>query len=59
MVRLLPRLWKKTDGQGIAEYAMMMAVVLALVLATLRMIGSNASRVFSGVASTVHSSDGD
>ena len=53
MVSLLVRLWKETDGQGIAEYAMMLAVVLALVAATIKMIGSNASDVFSRVASAV------
>jgi Flp pilus assembly pilin Flp len=58
MVRL-PRLWKDTDGQGIAEYAMMMAVVLALVVATVRMVGSNSSTVFSSVAHAIHSSDSD
>ena len=40
MVSLLARLWKETEGQGIAEYAMMLAVVLAIVAATIKMIGS-------------------
>jgi len=53
MVSLLARLWKETEGQGIAEYAMMLAVVLAIVAATIKMIGSNAGDVFSRVASAV------
>jgi Flp pilus assembly pilin Flp len=53
MVSLVARLWKETEGQGIAEYAMMLAVVLALVAATLQMIGTHASDVFSRVASAV------
>lgn len=57
MVNLSARLWKRTDGQGIAEYAMMMAVVLAIVIGTLRMIGVNAGDIFSHVASTIQSSD--
>jgi Flp pilus assembly pilin Flp len=53
MGSLLVRLWKETDGQGIAEYAMMLAVVLALVAATIQMIGIHASDVFSRVASAI------
>jgi Flp pilus assembly pilin Flp len=58
MVRL-PRLWKETEGQGLAEYAMMMAVVLALILATVRMVGAHAGQVFSRVANAIHSTDSD
>jgi len=45
-------LWKE-DGQDIAEYAIMLAVVLAIVVGTIRLIGSNANNVFSSVASAV------
>ena len=47
------RLWSNDDGQDIAEYAVMLAVILVLVVGTIRLIGSNANTVFSQVASSV------
>jgi Flp pilus assembly pilin Flp len=43
------------DGQGqdIAEYAVMLAVILVIVVGTIRLIGSNANNVFSSVASSI------
>jgi Flp pilus assembly pilin Flp len=41
------------DGQDIAEYAVMVAVILLIVVGTLRVIGSNANTVFSQVASSI------
>jgi Flp pilus assembly pilin Flp len=46
-------LWSDEAGQDIAEYSIMLAVVLVIVVGTVRLIGSNASNVFSSVASTV------
>lgn len=40
-------------GQDIAEYAVILAVILVLVVGTLRLVGSNANNVFSSVASSV------
>ncbi len=42
------------DGQDIAEYAVILAVVLVIVVGTIRLIGSNANNVFSNVASVMH-----
>ena len=42
------------QGQDIAEYAVMLAVILVLVVGTIRLVGSNANNVFSSVASSVH-----
>ena len=39
------------EGQDIAEYALMLAVILVIVIGTIRLIGGNANNVFSGVAS--------
>lgn len=44
-------LWSDEDGQDIAEYAVMLAVILVIVIGTVRLIGGNANNVFSGVAS--------
>lgn len=46
------RLWRE-DGQDVAEYAVMLAVILAVVVGAIRMIGSNANNVFSSVASSI------
>ena len=47
-------LWKNQEGQDIAEYAVMLAVILVIVVGTVRLVGSNANNVFSSVASTVN-----
>jgi Flp pilus assembly pilin Flp len=47
------RLWSEDDGQDIAEYAVMLAVILVIVVGTVRLIGSNANNVFSNVASSI------
>jgi Flp pilus assembly pilin Flp len=41
------------EGQDIAEYAVMVAVILIIVVGTLRLIGSNSNTVFSQVASSI------
>jgi Flp pilus assembly pilin Flp len=46
-------LWSEQEGQDIAEYAVMLAVILVLVVATVRLIGSNANYVFSATASSI------
>jgi Flp pilus assembly pilin Flp len=53
MSHLLRRLWRHDEGQDIAEYAVMLAVILVLVAGTVRLIGSNANNVFSSAASSI------
>jgi Flp pilus assembly pilin Flp len=53
MSKLLQRLWREDKGQDIAEYAVMLAVILVLVVGTVRLIGSNANNAFSSVASSI------
>ena len=53
MSRLIARLWSEEDGQDIAEYAVMLAVILVIVIGTIRLVGSNTNNVFSSVASSV------
>jgi Flp pilus assembly pilin Flp len=50
---LMRNLWREQEGQDIAEYAVMLAVILVIVVGTVRLIGSNASNVFSSVASSI------
>ena len=53
MLQILRRLFEDEQGQDIAEYAVMLAVILVIVVGTVRLIGSNANNVFSQVASSV------
>src|ERR1700756_3019534 len=53
MAYLLQQLWARDEGQDIAEYAVMLAVILAIPLGTIRLIGSNANAVFSQVSSAI------
>jgi Flp pilus assembly pilin Flp len=47
------RLWSDEQGQDIAEYSVMLAVILVIVVGTVRLIGSNAGNVFSQVGSSL------
>ena len=53
MSEFIRRIWSEDDGQDIAEYAVMLAVILVLVVGTIRLIGSNANNAFSNVASSI------
>ena len=50
---LLPYLLSDDRGQDIAEYAVMLAVILVIVVGTIRLVGSNANNAFSNVASVL------
>lgn len=53
MSQIFCKLWFDDSGQDIAEYAVMLAVILVLVVGTVRLIGSNANNAFSAAASAV------
>ena len=53
MEYFLCTLWSDEEGQDIAEYSVMLAVILIIVVSTVRLIGSNAGNVFSNVASAI------
>ncbi len=46
-------LWNDEQGQDVAEYSVMLAVILVIVVGTVRLIGSNANSVFSQVGSAI------
>jgi Flp pilus assembly pilin Flp len=46
-------LWSNESGQDIAEYAVMLAVILVLVVGTIRLVGTNANNAFSSVSSSL------
>ena len=51
MIKAIRHLWAEESGQDVAEYAMMLAVILVIVIGTVRLIGGNANNVFSQVGS--------
>ena len=53
MRHVLCEMWLPDEGQDIAEYAVMLAVILVLVVGTVRLVGSNANNAFSSVASSL------
>ena len=53
MLALIRRLFVDDEGQYIAEYAVMLAVILVLVIGTIRLVGTNANTAFSSVASSI------
>jgi Flp pilus assembly pilin Flp len=55
MAEFIRSMWFDDQGQDIAEYAVMLAVILVLVVGTIRLIGTNANNAFSAVASSIPS----
>lgn len=53
MNNLISKLWSNQEGQDVAEYSIMLAVILVIVVGTVRLIGSNAGHVFSQVGSSI------
>jgi len=50
---VLSQLWTDDQGQDIAEYAVILAAILVIVVGTIRLVGSNANTVFSEAASSI------
>jgi Flp pilus assembly pilin Flp len=51
VIKMIRQLWSDEQGQDVAEYAVMLAVILVIVIGTVRLIGGNANNVFSQVSS--------
>jgi Flp pilus assembly pilin Flp len=49
----MKRLWLNENGQDVAEYAIMLAVVLAVAIGVIKLIGSNLDPIWAGVASQI------
>ncbi|HUR37735.1 MAG TPA: hypothetical protein VM009_07950 [Terriglobales bacterium] len=47
MTQLLNSIWKDDDGQDVAEYALMLAVILVVVFGAVQAIGTNANTIFT------------
>jgi Flp pilus assembly pilin Flp len=53
VIAILRQFWVEEHGQDVAEYAVMLAVILVIVIGTVRLIGGNANNVFSQVGSAM------
>jgi pilus assembly protein Flp/PilA len=53
MKNRLRHFFSDEHGQDIAEYAVMLAVILVLVVGTIRLVGTNANNAFSTVSSSL------
>ena len=53
MSNWLDKFWTNEEGQDVAEYSVMLAVILVIVVGTIRLIGSNAGNIFSQVGSSI------
>lgn len=53
VIKAIYQFWTDESGQDVAEYAVMLAVILVIVIGTVRLIGGNANNVFSQVSSSI------
>jgi Flp pilus assembly pilin Flp len=53
MMKLLHEVWSDDGGQDVAEYAVMLAVILVIVVGTVKLIGGKSNNIFSEVASSI------
>ncbi len=56
MQDLLKRLWNDDQGQDIAEYALMLTVILLIVVGAVSAIGTNAGAIFNRTATALTAS---
>ncbi len=50
---VLAKLWRHDEGQDVAEYAVMLAVIVTIAVGTIRFVGSSAGTVFTSIASKI------
>jgi Flp pilus assembly pilin Flp len=53
VVELIAGMWKDDSGQDVAEYAVMLSVIVVVVIGTIKVIGGKSNNVFSQVASSI------
>lgn len=50
---MLRKLWKPEAGQDIAEYAVMLALILIIVIGTIKLVGTNTNLLLSQASSAI------
>jgi Flp pilus assembly pilin Flp len=53
VIEIIRQIWAEDTGQDVAEYAVMLAVILVILIVTVRLIGGNANNLFSQVSSQI------
>jgi Flp pilus assembly pilin Flp len=53
MTEVFRKIWQQEEGQDVAEYAVMLAVIITIAIGTIRLIGSHAGTVFASVGSAI------
>ena len=56
-MKTLRRLWAEDEGQDIAEYAVMLAVILIVVIAALEIVGQTTKRNLDKAEDSIQSTD--
>jgi pilus assembly protein Flp/PilA len=52
-INLLKRLWKEEEGQDLTEYGLLMVLIALVAVASMQVLGSAISNVFSNSASNL------
>jgi pilus assembly protein Flp/PilA len=53
MKRLLARLWSDQNGQDLAEYALLIALIALVVIGAVTLLGTNIQAVFNNIAAAL------
>jgi pilus assembly protein Flp/PilA len=51
---LLTRLWRNEDGQDLAEYALLIALIALVVIGAVTLLGTNINAVFNNIADALN-----
>ena len=53
MAKLLSQFWSDERGQDIAEYAVMLALIIVVCITAITALGTNANKTFNSVSATI------
>ncbi len=54
MKALLTRLWRNEEGQDLAEYALLIALIALVVIVAVTLLGTNIRTVFNNIAAALN-----
>ena len=52
-MKFCEKTWLGDEGQNVAEYAVMLAVLLVIAVSAIALIGSNSNQIFSSVEQAI------
>lgn len=53
MMNLVKRLWKEEEGQGLVEYALILALIAIIVIGTVRVVGNDVEATFDKIENSL------